>query len=317
MNNNKPTAPLNILLAIDGSKYSAAAVRLADRIAWPSGTSVRVLAVAPERLPLGHVSQETQSMIDEALANIRQQEWAAAEMLATLAANKLHAGGLIVETKVCEGRPAEMILERATPQATDLIVIGAKGLSAPGEFLLGSTAHKLVHYAGCSVLVARPLGQTQHLRTLLAADGSLEAQRAAEFLCAHLPSHWVAVTVVGVAEAKVDFPSDLDQAGRSSTANSSVSFRASLPEAVRQVYLDVAETRAREITAYLQGCHRQTQSVVRFGHPAAEILSVAQEQDTDLIVVGACDQTRANPFLLGSVAQKVVKYAPCSVLVVR
>ena len=97
MNNNKSAGPLNILLPIDGSIHSTAAVRLAARITWPSRTSVRVLTVVPERLPLGHVSQETQSVIDEALANIRRQEWTTAEMLATLAANKLHAEGLTVE----------------------------------------------------------------------------------------------------------------------------------------------------------------------------------------------------------------------------
>jgi hypothetical protein len=58
MNKNKSAAPLNILLAIDGSKHSAAAVTLTVEIGWPVGTSVYVLAVVPERVPLGHVSQE-------------------------------------------------------------------------------------------------------------------------------------------------------------------------------------------------------------------------------------------------------------------
>ena len=50
-------------------------------------------------------------------------------------------------------------------------------------------------------------------------------------------------------------------------------------------------------------------SAVRFGHPAGEILAAAQEQDADLIVVGARGGTRAGPFRMGDVAQKVVKYA--------
>jgi nucleotide-binding universal stress UspA family protein len=52
-------------------------------------------------------------------------------------------------------------------------------------------------------------------------------------------------------------------------------------------------------------------------YPADEILAAAQEQDADLIVVGARGRTRAGPFRMGDVAQKVVKYGSCSVLVVR
>jgi nucleotide-binding universal stress UspA family protein len=64
-------------------------------------------------------------------------------------------------------------------------------------------------------------------------------------------------------------------------------------------------------------CGAHVRSTVRFGHPADEILATAQEQDADLIVVGARGRTRAGPFRMGDVAQKVVKYASCSVLVVR
>jgi hypothetical protein len=49
-------------------------------------------------------------VIDEALVNIRRQEWAAAEILATLAANKLCSGNLTAAVEICEGRPAEMML---------------------------------------------------------------------------------------------------------------------------------------------------------------------------------------------------------------
>ena len=53
------------------------------------------------------------------------------------------------------------------------------------------------------------------------------------------------------------------------------------------------------------------------GQAATEILAAAWEHDADLIVIGARGRTRAEPFPLGSVAQKIVKYAACSVLLVR
>ncbi len=56
---------------------------------------------------------------------------------------------------------------------------------------------------------------------------------------------------------------------------------------------------------------------VREGHPAAEILRAAGEIEAELIVVGSRGLRGGKGFLLGSVAQKVVRYATTSVLVVK
>jgi nucleotide-binding universal stress UspA family protein len=251
-----------------------------------------------------------QTTVAETLAGLSSLDQAAAERLAAQVADRLHGCGLSVTTEIREGRPSQVILERAAALPADLIVIGAKGLSAPGEFRLGSTAYKLVHYAECSVLVARPPEWTQPpLCTILAADGSLEAQRAAEFLCALSLPQWSEVGVVGVAEATVGIPSGSYPAERRPAAG--------VPEVVRRALLDAAEARVTEVVERLHDCGGQVWSAVRLGHPAEEILATAQAQDADLIVVGARGQTRAEPFRLGGVAQKVVKYASCSVLVVR
>jgi universal stress protein A len=67
----------------------------------------------------------------------------------------------------------------------------------------------------------------------------------------------------------------------------------------------------------LRDCGAQVGGGVRIGHPADEILSAARDQEADMIIVGARGRTSATCFRLGGVAQKVVRYAPCSVLVVR
>lgn len=58
-------------------------------------------------------------------------------------------------------------------------------------------------------------------------------------------------------------------------------------------------------------------SAIRLGHLSKEILSVAEELGADLIVVEARGETHAELFPIGAVARKVVKYASCSVLIVR
>ena len=51
--------------------------------------------------------------------------------------------------------------------------------------------------------------------------------------------------------------------------------------------------------------------------PADNIISFAGEQKFDLIIIGHRGLTGLDKFLVGSVAERVVSYAPCSVLVVR
>jgi nucleotide-binding universal stress UspA family protein len=61
----------------------------------------------------------------------------------------------------------------------------------------------------------------------------------------------------------------------------------------------------------------QVETFARQGDAADAILDVAEEQRSDLIVVGNLGMTGAKRFLLGSVPNKVSHHAPCSVLIVR
>ena len=55
----------------------------------------------------------------------------------------------------------------------------------------------------------------------------------------------------------------------------------------------------------------------REGDPADAILDVAEEQKSDLVILGNKGMTGAKRFLLGSVPNKVSHHAPCSVLIIR
>jgi len=57
--------------------------------------------------------------------------------------------------------------------------------------------------------------------------------------------------------------------------------------------------------------------VIIEGRPAEDILKLAGERKTDLIVVGGIGVTGLEKFLLGSVAEKVVRNSKVPVLVVR
>ena len=57
--------------------------------------------------------------------------------------------------------------------------------------------------------------------------------------------------------------------------------------------------------------------LVRIGNPAAEIVSVARLLKSDLIVISTHGRTGLKHLLLGSVAETVLRHAPCPVLIVR
>ena len=92
-----------------------------------------------------------------------------------------------------------------------------------------------------------------------------------------------------------------------------------------QVPSDVQVNLREEVLALLEASQRDAEAAgvsrvetfARVGDAADAILDVAEEQGSDLIVVGNKGMTAATRFLLGSVPQKVSHHAPCSVMIVR
>jgi len=112
-----------------------------------------------------------------------------------------------------------------------------------------------------------------------------------ELVCAYEP-----VPEHRLKEERRDAPEDLQWA-----INRREDVEATLAEAA-----DVAREASVPVNEY-----------ARQGDPADAILDVAEELDSDLIIVGNKGMTGARRFLLGSVPNKVSHHAPCSVLIVR
>jgi nucleotide-binding universal stress UspA family protein len=92
-----------------------------------------------------------------------------------------------------------------------------------------------------------------------------------------------------------------------------------IPVAAHQVDDLVADGEARlhEALAAQDTRHRFLRKTVRVGDPRAQILAHAAADGVDLIVMGTHGRTGAARLLLGSVAERVVREAPCPVLTIH
>jgi len=88
-------------------------------------------------------------------------------------------------------------------------------------------------------------------------------------------------------------------------------------KATKKEILTEAEAFLDEQAQVLRDKGRDVQTRVSTGHPAGEIVKAAKELNADLIIVGSHGWTAAKRFMLGSVSDRVLQYAPCSVLIVK
>lgn len=145
---------MRILLAIDGSPHSDAAVEEVRRQPWPEGTAVEILTVINATAPL---------LIDPALAmaaaHVEQlaEHRRLAPQILDAAAAQLAARdeGLDVTTRILEGNPKDVIVDEAREWGADLIVVGSHGYGRFRRMVLGSVAGAVVANAPSSVLVVR------------------------------------------------------------------------------------------------------------------------------------------------------------------
>jgi nucleotide-binding universal stress UspA family protein len=297
-----------LLVAFD-SPTSTAAVELLTHITWPAKTSIHILTGVPGYLPQMEPSGETRSPLEEEVELTRWREWAVAKSLTTQLTTLLRAHNLVVDTEICEGPLAEVVLEHSTALLANLLIIGTTGPGGPEAGGMGVVVQKLLDEATCPVLVVRPTVQVRPLSLILAVDDSPAAWRAVEFLRTLTLANWAKVTVLHVIETKAENLAEPSPAERPPPAGR--------PPLARQLAFGYPDTCATRVVRYLHNEGVQGRETIRFGQPTVEILGAAGEREAALIVMGAYSRTGSAPCRLGSVVQKVVEEASCSVLVVR
>ena len=145
---------MKVLLPLDGSNHSHAALEEVTARAWPAGTEIEVLTVLHSRWPV--VGDPFFTVASAHIESLQQQQHDAPELLKKAVAHiQQHAPGLAVTSKALEGVPHEVIVQEAESWGADLIVLGSHGYGPVRRALLGSVAAAVAVEAPCAVEIIR------------------------------------------------------------------------------------------------------------------------------------------------------------------
>jgi nucleotide-binding universal stress UspA family protein len=240
---------------------------------------------------------------------------------ALVASMKRFAGSQVessapLEFDIAEGvNTALEILNKAMAMPADLLVLGTHGRSGFERLVLGSVTEKVLRKATCPVLsvpknvpelVSAP--PVLFKRILCAVDFSncsTHALNVAMSLAQEAEAH---LDVVHVLELPPEIPPGVHETVLAGPR--SLQEYIALAEEDRRARLE--EAVPQDVRAY---CVVET--MLATGKPYQEILRIAAERKSDLIVIGIHGRGAADLLFFGSTAQHVVRQASCPVLTLR
>lgn len=142
---------MKILIGVDGSAHSKAALDFVKGMTWPKGTNVVVLSVSIPMIAYTVVDAGGLTWMQSA----EEEMTAQAQDLAARVEQELRAAGLATEARVMKGDPRDALVDTARSMGADLVVVGSHGRSGLAKLVMGSVASHVVTHAPCSVLVVK------------------------------------------------------------------------------------------------------------------------------------------------------------------
>jgi nucleotide-binding universal stress UspA family protein len=310
---------MKVLVGVDGSSNSFAAVEFAGRLLAPDCDQLLFLFATP--------ALSTEEELDPAVEQRARLVLSRAVLEAAL--ERLPAAWRArVEQKEVAGPPGAVLLDAVKEYGAELVVVGFRGTSSLWErFILGSVSRAIVHTAPVSVLVVKsPLAEevsstnaansdAKPIRTLAAYDGPQVAPSMAtllwQFTWPERSEAWVATVV------RPMFPFDVPDWVKIERRDPDVAAMAAAWEQEHQQNLQSARNELENFRAELPPCFAKQEAIIVEGRPAEQIVNLVRSKSIDLTVMGSRGSGRVEHLLVGSTTEQVLASAPCSVLVVR
>ena len=202
---------------------------------------------------------------------------------------------------------AEMILEYVNARDIDLIVMGTHGRRGLGYMFLGSIAQEVVRVAPCPVYTVRESEKPQSPRkinVILSPVDFSDYSRAALSM---------ARETADVYGAKLELLHDVEN----KLYNAYNIFGEKTILRLQQDVVNKSRKKMKQFLDLSPGPGVRAEFKVVTGHVVSEILEYARSNSIDLIVISTHGVTGLKHFLLGGVAEKVIRRAPCPVLTVK
>lgn len=287
--------PSRVLVAVDFSPHSEAALEstldfLGDRAVDLHLVHVQVLFDAAEEISSkdGNLEREIEHLYHKVVKN------------------RVVSEGVTVHYAIRRDiAPAAAVLRYASENAIDLIAAGTHGRRGFRRMILGSVAEEIVRLSRCPVLTiggeaSHHLGE--HMKSVVCPiDFSDESAKTLV----------VARMLASGNEARLDVLHVVEETMHPAFYNTGVF-------SVYDLRPDL-DTRAvqemERLFTEAAGPSVEVTFALRQGHASREIVDYARDQDSDLIVMSTHGLTGLSHVLIGSVAESVVRTAPCPVLI--
>jgi nucleotide-binding universal stress UspA family protein len=278
-----------ILAATDFSSRSDRAIRRAVLLAKQHDASTVLVHVVDDDQP-------------QRILRVEQMETSA--VLEDMARTTREVDGVACHSKIVLGDPFEGIVKAGDEDDADVIVMGEHRRQALKNVFVGTTAERTIRNSRRPVLIASAVPASFYRHVLIATDLSDSSREALHAVVALGLNKQAEVSVVHVFDA----------------FGSGLMTRASLNEDQVKYYVETERDRAaQDLAGFLQDMPIQPMYrllKLNESSPASAICLAAKEIAADLIVVGTHGRTGITKFLLGSVAENVLRTSACDVLAV-
>ena len=300
---------MRIIVALDGTTASEAAIAATSQHTWPEASQIKLLYVLNDKKGksvFGKLKgdspeqclEQTKSGIEEITRRLQER-----------------MNSLNISYEICHGDPKSEINKFAKQWRADLVVVGTKNKKGIDALLLGSVSKSVLQKSDCPVLIVKNGLMANHIkhgedftRILIASDGKESSKSAFAWLAKQTWSDEVVFKVMSVIPQE---DSQIAKAGDAQKAAWMLRQWSTIKD-------KVMKGMNKDALLLGKGLNNEYISVdVVPGNPKEKIVDIAKGWRAELIVTGAEPKSHLDKIFAGSVSQAIASKAGCSVLVVK